>query len=193
MGRIFGPKTAFHGLLIRTAFRALGFWPDARRYFAEMRYKPAPQFREGFLIAKQRTSRGLVGRMLPQPRLEELAAGKRLDDLLGLGFSLVGIGMEPGDLEQLSFGPFWDELLQRRVPLRGRNLGALEAFRGSALIVRPDRYVMGVVTHANIAAVREQLDALVDGTWFAPAQQAKAQQRHLQALVNDALLNTRGF
>ena len=166
MGAIFGPRTWLHGLATRTAFRALALWPDARTYFAEMKYKPPPRFSDGFLLKSMLTPRGVVGRMLPQPRL---AAGPnawaRLDDVLGEGFVLLGIGLEPATVEGIGLGAAWDALTARRIALPVAAVPELAQHAGQILLLRPDRYVMARFGPDQEAEVRTLLDALLQQTW----------------------------
>ncbi len=94
MGAIFGPRSLLHGWTTRLLFRSLGLWPAAKRYFAEMKYKPSPRFDGGFLLVSQLSRRGIVGRMLPQPPLPGAASGVKLDEMLGEDFALLGINVD---------------------------------------------------------------------------------------------------
>ena len=95
MGRIMMPRSRLQTALIQTGFRLTRFAPPLQAYFAQMKYKPKPFYRRGFLdpAAEDPATRKLVGRMLPQP-LVETASGARvlLDDLLGDTFRLVAFG-----------------------------------------------------------------------------------------------------
>ena len=168
MGAIMGPRTRLHGFLIRTFFRALGLWPAARSYFAEMKYKPPPRFNDGFLVRSMLTRRGLVGRMLPQPVLHDGPhQGQRLDELLGDGFVLVGIGIAGEDLAQVSLGAEWDALIDRRValPVAWAPDLAERAGAGNLLLLRPDRYVMASFTPSQASQTAAALQNLLRKTW----------------------------
>jgi 3-(3-hydroxy-phenyl)propionate hydroxylase len=69
MGTIMGRRTGHHAQAIRLLFRLLDLWPPARNYFAEMKYKPPPRFDGVFLIPSTLSRRGVVGHVMPQPRL----------------------------------------------------------------------------------------------------------------------------
>lgn len=174
MGAIFGPKSAAHGLAIRTGFRLLGIWPAARTYFAEMKYKPAPRFDSGFLLEGQLTRRGAVGRMLPQPPLPARFGGRKLDDLLGDGFALVGVDVDAAELERMSFGTDWDHAIEARVALRSSDVPDLAGHSGMLLLVRPDRYVLGRFGADELASIRPALEALMASTWSGDAPTANA-------------------
>lgn len=134
----------------------------------DMPLKPPPQFRSG-LVIELGGSDGIAGRMLPQPRVL-LADGRQklLDEVLGPWFSLLAI--EPADRVLKSLGsPVWAQLGMRIVRLAlepvfppgvpdGQPIaiadadGLLERFLGNhrecAVVVRPDRFVLGAF-HAD--------------------------------------------
>lgn len=92
LGRVMMPTSRLKAKIVQSAFRGLGIIPQLRSYISEMRYKPKPFYRTGFVA--QDDGLGLTGRMLPQP-LAEVEAGKvfaRLDDLLGNSFALIAYG-----------------------------------------------------------------------------------------------------
>ena len=161
MGSIFAPKTRLHGWATRAFFRALAIWPGARSYFAEMKYKPIPRFEEGFIVRTQSLAENLVGRMLPQPRLTD---GALLDDRLGQGFVLLGIGLSPAALAAVSLGVEWDGLIARRVALAKGEAPPLDPYAGAVLLVRPDRYVMAGFAAADAPDVALRLMALLADT-----------------------------
>lgn len=165
MGAIFGPKTAMHGRLIRAGFRALGIWPAARTYFAEMKYKPAPRFNDGFLLEGQLSRRGIVGRLLPQPPLPTSYGNGSIDTLLGDGFGLLGVDVDEGMLNTLSLGTDWDALVPRRIALASSDVPAFRPHSGKVLLVRPDRYVMARFELGELAQITQQLEALLADTW----------------------------
>lgn len=142
MGKIMGPRSSGHGFATRGLFRALGLWPAARSYFAEMKYKPPPRFNAGFLLESMLSRRGIVGRMVPQPVLRSGPdAGKLLDDVLGQGFALLAIGVPQATLDALQLGGDWDRLIRARVAIPCDAAPELAACDKSILLLRPDRYV----------------------------------------------------
>ena len=170
MGAIFGPRSRLHGLVIRAVFRVLGLWPGGKSYFAEMKYKPAPRFGGGFLLEPMLSRRGIVGRMLPQPAVAVpgRAGEVPLDALLGNGFALLGVGLDPAVVRTLSLGPAWDALLGERVSLRAGDVPDLAIHAGTLLLVRPDRYVMARFTPGEAAGVARSLARLRESTWRTP-------------------------
>ena len=108
-----------------------------------------PPMRGGILIAEQCDAGHKVGQLLQQPVVREPhGPEQRLDELLGGGLSIVG--REPGDLV---LGPeasaILDRLGGRCVALEGLEVvkGAHDALfdRYATALIRPDRYVFGVV------------------------------------------------
>jgi len=99
LGRILSPRrrpTAHaRDLLLRTATLA----PPIRRWTEQMRFKPMPQYREGFVRPDAPgTGRPCAGRMLAQPMVESAdGAPVRLDDVLGPWFAIVGFECDPLD------------------------------------------------------------------------------------------------
>jgi 3-(3-hydroxy-phenyl)propionate hydroxylase len=91
IGRVMMPTSRLQARLVQSGFRAAGFMPPLHAYFAQMKYKPKPFYREGFLIAGDPLR--LVGRMFPQPTLETRdRILVKLDDLIGNGFAVLATG-----------------------------------------------------------------------------------------------------
>lgn len=111
-----------------------------------------PPLREGVLIESQVQAGHATGALLGQPTVRHGAGAPcRLDELLGRGFAVIG--RTPGDLR---LGPEAREAF-RRLDGRTLSLDGLEATQGKfdplfddhpAAVVRPDRYVFGVVDEA---------------------------------------------
>ena len=164
MGRIMGPPSRVRGWATQTAFRAAGLWPPLRSYFGEMKYKPKPFFRQGFLIPSDNP---LVGRLIPQPVVRATDGGERLlDNAIGPGFVLLGVDVSPeaagSTMASLDFGatPVTPLTLATTAaaPRDGATLAvigdvepALGAARGAILLLRPDRYVMAAFSPAGVA------------------------------------------
>jgi 3-(3-hydroxy-phenyl)propionate hydroxylase len=94
MGRVMMPNSRLQALVIQNAFRLTRFAPRFQAYFSQMKYKPKPFYRSGFLYPTEEPK--LVGRMLPQPLVEtvETTDGQRvlLDERLGDGCRLIAFG-----------------------------------------------------------------------------------------------------
>ena len=161
IGRVMMPTSPRQAALVQSAFRAARFVPPLHAYFAQMKYKPKPFYRGGFLV--QDGMPRLVGRMFPQPTLEMPdRASARLDDFAGNDFAVVAVGPNAQSLAAKARGADFgipDVRSIAVVPARlnpdpggapdilsGRDVddvlgGVLPADRDSVVLLRPDRYV----------------------------------------------------
>ncbi len=156
---------------IRDGFlRVINSIAPLRELIREMRVKPQPRYRHGFLVTTPMNKEGrkLVGRTLPQPRVQ-LPDGENipLDEVLGNGFALLRLHDDPARAFEPLQQEIWASLGIRFVciqpggttPQNAQGVqkqvncvidveGKMSAFlRGNHdlyLLVRPDRYVMGV-------------------------------------------------
>lgn len=172
--------------------RTLSRIPVARSFLLEARMKPRPRLRAGCYLGLPRRlggARGVEGTLMPQPPVRTYAGRPvRLDDALGAGWVVLGIGHDPRDTmpaqpwEQL--GATWTSLYEpgtrpQGTVGRGRSkdgLVDLEAVddqcsrwlrragarTGSVIVLRPDKYVFSVTAPGEhdraAAAVRDQLE-----------------------------------
>jgi 3-(3-hydroxy-phenyl)propionate hydroxylase len=181
MGRIMMPTSAFQALLVQGLFRLTRFAPRIQAYFAQMKYKPKPFYRSGFLVTQEPGT--LVGRMLPQPRVETKdGCSVLLDELLGSGFRLVAYGPD-AEARLREAAPF-DFSLQELKPLAilpntinravcgecgleiVRDLSRdflREIPEGTTILmlVRPDRYIAAAST-APAATMAQAVRGLVE-------------------------------
>jgi 3-(3-hydroxy-phenyl)propionate hydroxylase len=153
-------KAALRDALARAAL-AVG---PARRFLAEMRFKPPPRFDHGLLLRHARLAGGdPAGRMIDQPSVLT-ACGERvlLDEVLGPGFALLAADRDGSSAIDRLADPRWEHLGVRRVrAVLGDRMpsarlpwsvadydGALERVLSGAphsvWLIRPDRYVVGV-------------------------------------------------
>jgi len=95
MGYIMMPRNWLAAFAMDISFRLLNFFPAARDYFAEMKYKPKPRFREGFLLPSEDK---LTGRLFPQPTVETGSGETLLDNFLGNSFALLAPPGTPADI-----------------------------------------------------------------------------------------------
>ncbi len=148
--------------------RAMKMVPAGRRYLTEMRFRPVPRHRSGFV----HDAHELTGTLLPQPWVltPPSLRAVRLDEVLGNGFALVGV-----DVDDAAWSLFdeWEDLrvpvqrvdavLRDRLPhLRpdrasmadmDRRLDrALSSAVGAFVLVRPDRYVAAVIDAGDRSA-----------------------------------------
>jgi 3-(3-hydroxy-phenyl)propionate hydroxylase len=146
-----------------------------RRYFSEMRYRPSTHVRAGAVVPTDGAGAGLVGTPLPQPRVLHGPQHRlvRLDDVLGRGWSLLGVGIDDRDWEcvdraGLPSGTRVDVALGDRAPrirdgrtgiadADGRLEDALGGLAGHVVLVRPDRLVTAVFPVHRAAQVAAAL------------------------------------
>ncbi|WP_374944157.1 FAD-dependent monooxygenase [Sphingomonas sp.] len=173
MGRIMGPASRWRGWATQTAFRVAGLWPPLRSYFGEMKYKPKPCFRDGFLI---RSAHPLVGRLIPQPMVRASDGSERLlDDAVSRGFVLLSVDVPSESvrdaLAAFDFGavPVTPVALAtdpREAPagtslvVVGEVEPALAALSGLIVLIRPDRYVVTAFAPEEARAVAASIASL---------------------------------
>jgi 3-(3-hydroxy-phenyl)propionate hydroxylase len=98
MGRILSPTNKVVARVRDAVAYALNLAPPAKRWIAEMRYKPQPRFHSGALVpATGPAAAGApVGRMFPQPRVDTRdKQDVPLDDVLGPWFAVLVWGNDP--------------------------------------------------------------------------------------------------
>ncbi len=164
-------RAALRDLLVSAAMRT----PYGRRYLSEMRYRPQTRFTSGVVARVEGAGQGLVGVVLRQP---QVLAGPdhdlvRLDDVLGPGWSLLGVDVtdedwalvaatEPPECVRVDV-VLDDRSASRR---RGRTAvtdadGALNAvaagLRGRFVLARPDRVVAAVFAAGQAPEVARRL------------------------------------
>lgn len=192
MGKVMMPRSFGGAFGLQAAFRLLSVVPPARSYFAEMKYKPKPQFASGFLA---RTGKGRaaqwVGRMFPQPEVHGEGGAMLLDEFLGDGFALLAPPRTPPSLfAQLPERP-WTQLGVRRVAVREASDSApipsgvigVEDFTGAFsssmkdlpegfFFLRPDRYVAAFLRAATLQTDVKVVDEMLARTWNVRAELA---------------------
>ena len=155
--------------------RALLATRPGRRYLTEMRFRPSAQQTRGWVFDSHR----LTGTLLPQPLVLRPPHLRpvRLDDVLGAGYSVLGVAVPPTAWSAFDAAP-WPDL---RIPIRridtflddrlprnendreaiadadGELEAALHTARGRFILVKPDRYVAAVMRPADVAAVGSNL------------------------------------
>lgn len=161
-GALLMPTSRVKAWLRDGFFTAVTLWPAIRNYVLQMRFKPMPSYRDGMVVATDEST--AVGRMLIQPDVEERTGTRRkLDDVLGPWFAVVGWQIDPLSVFTLEDRAFWFELGARFVHVRRSRCPDMPAegasgtscvqdvdngladwfaeHPGSIAVVRPDRYV----------------------------------------------------
>ena len=97
LGRILSPTRPSLARARDGLLRAAALAPAVKRWTLEMRFKPVPHYRTGFVVPEPAGTRvPSVGRMLAQPVVETAdGAQHRLDDVLGPWFAVVGFECDP--------------------------------------------------------------------------------------------------
>jgi 3-(3-hydroxy-phenyl)propionate hydroxylase len=181
MGRVMMPRSPLQALFVQTAFRLARFAPGAQSYFAQMKYKPKPFYRQGFLVPTKEFD--VVGRMLPQPLVEQ-SGGQRclLDERLGSGFCLLAYGKDAqarveeassynfgiADLRTVAILPSIFNPDRNASPdvevvrdVNGMLATILPEDPTVLMLVRPDRYIMAA-TSASPAAMAARVRNLIE-------------------------------
>ena len=185
MGRIMMPPSRAQAFMVQLGFRLAGLVPGLQSYFAQMKYKPKPFYQDGFIVPAT-AGRRVVGRMLPQPRVERRDRTRvMLDDLLGWEFALVAYGPDAqraiADAAALDFGtpisvalailpqalnadPDTPDTIATLRDVDGILAGIAPADQTICLLVRPDRYVAAAASPQSLAGMAAATRALFGAT-----------------------------
>ena len=131
--------------------------PPLRRRLDRLPAKPHLRYRAGLILPDEGEA-GIAGELLPQPRvLRADGTMTLLDEVLGPGFSMIGVQLSETALEAPA-AEVWDRLEVRRIPvILGERFplgsavstadAAFAAFlakaHGLCVVIRPDRVVLG--------------------------------------------------
>ncbi|KWF27844.1 bifunctional 3-(3-hydroxy-phenyl)propionate/3-hydroxycinnamic acid hydroxylase [Burkholderia pseudomultivorans] len=90
-------RSPFATLLRDASLGLIRTVPPLRRWFQEGGFKPMPVYRKNaYLGLPRRRRNGPEGALIPQPEVRLFNGDrKKLDDLLGHGFSLIGLNVDP--------------------------------------------------------------------------------------------------
>jgi len=178
MGKIIGPKSRLMAFAIQMLFRVLDYFPAARDYVAQMKFKPPPHLGVGFLVPGGVDDKHtLVGRLFPQPKVQAGGREVLLDEMLGGGFAILVRSPRVDEaLRALSTAP-WNQL-GARIVVMGRDAvevgpanPRLALYTDHVILLRPDRYVAACVKVDELAQGGKAIAALVRQTHtpFVPA------------------------
>lgn len=190
-GRIFAPTNKAVAWLRDRIAMALNAIPPIKRYFVQMRFKPMPRFTRGVVLpgVAGQPDRKATGRLFPQPDVTTAAGARsRLDDVVGLRFAVLSWGGDPQVHMSADVRQFWRELDAAMIaivpPTQVKNFrgavaegtrligdadGALHEWfaaqesDGSIVLMRPDRFVAGVVSPQELDGASRQLRTLIKG------------------------------
>jgi len=166
LGSIVMPKVRPMAFLRDMIFHSLDTIPAAREFLTEGRLKPPPRYKKGFMLPRGgRQNKAMAGLMLPQPEVVT-SQGERvlIDEVLGPGFALLRLYDDPARAFEPLKTDFWERLGARFVCVQpGRYtpavsekciiVGDVDGEMGKFLghdqqlfvLVRPDRYIFGVL------------------------------------------------
>jgi len=185
LGTIVMPTSKPLALLRDGIFRALNTIPPARRFLSEAGIKPQPRYTRGCLIpARSWPGKRPPGRLLSHPFIRT-TEGIRLplDELLGSNFAILKFCKDQSDVCAALHHHLWQHLDARFICIYppGSSLtqaactnaiaiideaGALQQwsgrYRNHYILVRPDRYILGMFTIKQEARFA---DALLQRYW----------------------------
>jgi 3-(3-hydroxy-phenyl)propionate hydroxylase len=177
-------KAAVRDALVRIALGT----PWGRRYLTQMRYRPRLRVVAGLISsdhpAGRGKHRGLVGTTISQPRVYEVSrrAVRLLDDVLGPGWSLIGVDLDDGDWVRLAEHGLPRGLAARLVdasvaghlrrPASNRTVVVdvdtglhrlLRGLDGKWLLLRPDRVIAAIGGPEDLSALSELSERFLAG------------------------------
>jgi len=175
--------------------------PGLGRWVRRAGMKPKPRLKKDAYVGLPRGLRGVEGTLAPQPEVRRYDGRPvRLDDALGTGWSVIGVGVDPREVLGTNTQP-WEQVgttfatlyaagtrPQGEIGDGRRKAGLIDledttndlkrwlkkagAGTGSLVILRPDKYVFGISDDPALltAALTKQLGLRTT----LPAQAAKA-------------------
>jgi 3-(3-hydroxy-phenyl)propionate hydroxylase len=189
-------------ILTRTAAAT----PKLGTIIREGQFIPQPEYQNGNYFGLPRSrGKAAAGKLLPQPSMRCSDGKSRLlDDLLGNGFALLGLGVDPRSALRSEDRAFWESLgtsfvaaythggrpqgnISRTAPqgiqvaedVSGELYAWLtrrQAVPGDIVIVRPDRFVFAVVSASKLASATQAVAEQLNRPAAASADQAVAEK-----------------
>jgi 3-(3-hydroxy-phenyl)propionate hydroxylase len=160
LGQMIMPSSLGVSFVVHGLVRLLDAFPPTRPMFRELEIKPRTRFARGLFKRRAGGERLGAGAVFPQAVVRDRGQLVLSDEVLGVGFCLVGFGVDPADLLPAALRDAWTALGGRFVQICHRsqalNLGARSrrcedvsgAFLskaqaiGWAAVVRPDRTIL---------------------------------------------------
>lgn len=155
LGGAIMPTSRLRALVRDLVMRTLWAIPSLRTRLERGDVIPAPSIEKSSLV--NWAAAGPVGQMIPQPLIRTPAGEVMLDELLGSGFSLIGVGVDPWELLTEADRKVADALRARIVHLHPEGDGedaASELSRWAGveegvLVVRPDRFLVDRIVRSR--------------------------------------------
>ena len=190
-GRIFAPTNKAVAWLRDRVALALNAIPPVKQYFVQMRFKPMPRFTQGVVLTdgNGEPAGRATGKLFPQPDvIGPQGERDRLDDLIGLRFAVLSWGTDPQVHMSSETRQFWKDKgaamiavvpttqlqnFQGSVSPGTMFVGDLndvlhdwfanQDADGSVVLLRPDRFVAGIVQPQNVDTASAALRHLIGG------------------------------
>jgi 3-(3-hydroxy-phenyl)propionate hydroxylase len=189
LGQVVMPTSQMAARLRDLVFGFCNLIPPLRAVLTEGAIKPQPRYTEGLLIADPmlpKAQRSLIGQFLPQPFVEVVAGATStrprvlLDEVLGGGFALLWFSKRPESALPPLNATLWQRLHPRFVQVQPAEVQHVSTSRAGSIVVRdsehgvsaflrnnpdllilvrPDRYIMGVTSIATFSAFEAACEA----------------------------------
>jgi 3-(3-hydroxy-phenyl)propionate hydroxylase len=116
IGKMYSPRSTATERVRDLGFRALQLVPGAKDYILQMKYKPMPRYRSGVVVGASTSPHDPVGRMFSQPVVGTADRRReKLDNVIGTGFAVVGVFVDPVDHVSAESRVWWQSLAARFV------------------------------------------------------------------------------
>jgi len=180
VGKLVNTRSRTVAAIRDAVFGLLSLAPRLKKRFTERPYVPRPTFEDGVLVRLGSGDETCLGSVLPQPRVNRGTERVLLDELLGDGFSLVGLDPPPEEIALAnSVARIATKIAARILALRhpghdviahdgavytvaDHRLDRLFATNaGQWLVIRPDRVIAAAAGIRDLAAVARRLDVVL--------------------------------
>jgi 3-(3-hydroxy-phenyl)propionate hydroxylase len=185
IGRLYRPYSRLTERFRDVFFAAVQSLPSIRDYILQLKFKPMPKYTRGLVLTGAHPQ---LGTMFSQPSVE-VAGGqrKRLDDVIGKGFCVLGINVDPAASMSAADRAFWKQLGAMFLRVNRSRAGAhLQqgtdaettivddidgGFRdwiddnapNNVLVLRPDRYLAAVCSDKQVSNMTSDYRRVVAG------------------------------